>query len=271
MALGFTFLGLTLIGIVICIVCCIKKRDFPKNPVAFLSYQTLKIKEENDGDVNEMLDKCHELHSEDLVTTENEITLSSLQKCEDKENNDGNNSNFVNTDFAKEQSEAAENNTTSEADTSDNKNKEKDTNSDDKKVTSINSDSGTINAAKSMPESSDSINGVKIKEDDKLESSNDHGQNDTSSLSSESNTSEHSQNLNLEKGNDLDNQAVSPKDSCTVNKQENNENDQIAQVFKTGKDKDEEESSKERSEEKADLAVINDLNQTLAEENKPQD
>lgn len=266
MALGFTFLGLTLIGITICIVCCIKKQDFPKHPVAFLSYQTLKIKEENDVDVNEMLDKCHELHSEDLVTTENEITLSSLQKCENKENNDGNNSNYVNTDFTKEQSETAENKTP-EADTSDDKNKE---NTDDKKVTSINSDSGTINAAKAVPESSDSINGVKIKEDDKLESSNDHGQNDTSSLSSESNTSEHSQNLNLEKGNDLDNQAVSPKDSRTANKQENNENDQIAQVV-TGKDKEEEESSKERSEEKADLAVTNDLNQTLAEENKSQD
>lgn len=270
MALGFTFLGLTLIGITICIVCCIKKQDFPKHPVAFLSYQTLKIKEENDVDVNEMLDKCHELHSEDLVTTENEITLSSLQKCENKENNDGNNSNYVNTDFTKEQSETAENKTP-EADTSDDKNKEKDTDSDDKKVTSINSDSGTINAAKAVPESSDSINGVKIKEDDKLESSNDHGQNDTSSLSSESNTSEHSQNLNLEKGNDLDNQAVSPKDSRTANKQENNENDQIAQVVQTGKDKEEEESSKERSEEKADLAVTNDLNQTLAEENKSQD
>lgn len=270
MALGFTFLGLTLIGITICIVCGIKNRNFPKNPVAFLSYQTLKIKEENDVDVNEMLDKCHELHSEDLVTTENEITLSSLQKCENKENNDGNNSNYVNTDFTKEQSETAENKTP-EADTSDDKNKEKDTDSDDKKVTSINSDSGTINAAKAVPESSDSINGVKIKEDDKLESSNDHGQNDTSSLSSESNTSEHSQNLNLEKGNDLDNQAVSPKDSRTANKQENNENDQIAQVDQTGKDKEEEESSKERSEEKADLAVTNDLNQTLAEENKSQD
>lgn len=270
MALGFTFLGLTLIGITICIVCGIKNRNFPKNPVAFLSYQTLKIKEENDVDVNEMLDKCHELHSEDLVTTENEITLSSLQKCENKENNDGNNSNYVNTDFTKEQSEIAENKTP-EADTSDDKNKEKDTDSDDKKVTSINSDSGTINAAEAGTESSDSINGVKIKEDDKLESSNDHGQNDTSSLSSESNTSEHSQNLNLEKGNDLDNQAVSPKDSRTANKQENNENDQIAQVVQTGKDKEEEESSKERSEEKADLAVTNDLNQTLAEENKSQD
>lgn len=270
MALGFTFLGLTLIGISICIVCCIKKQDFPKHPVAFLSYQTLKIKEENDVDVNEMLDKCHELHSEDLVTTENEITLSSLQKCENKENNDGNNSNYVNTDFTKEQSETAENKTP-EADTSDDKNKEKDTDSDDKKVTSINSDSGTINAAEAGTESSDSINGVKIKEDDKLESSNDHGQNDTSSLSSESNTSEHSQNLNLEKGNDLDNQTVSPKDSRTANKQENNENDQIAQVVQTGKDKEEEESSKERSEEKADLAVTNDLNQTLAEENKSQD
>lgn len=258
MALGFTFLGLTLIVIIIYIVCGIKKRTFPKNPVAFLSYQTLKIKNENDPDVNEMLDKCHELHTADHVSTENEINPSSLQKCENKENNDGNNSNYVNTDFTKEQSETAENKTP-EADTLDNKNKEKDTNSDDKKVTSINSDSGTMNAPKAGPESSDSINGVKIKEDDKLESSSDHEQKDTSNLSSESNISEDSQILNLEKGNDLDSQAVSPKDSCPTNKQENNENDQTTQVVQTGKDKEgTDESSKESNEKKADLSITND-------------
>lgn len=140
-----------------------------------------------------MLDKCHELHTGDHVTTENEINSSSLQKCENKENNDGNNSSSVNdTDCIKEKPETSDNKT-SEAVTSDSKNKE---NTDDKKVTSINSDSGTINAAKAGPESSDtsSINGVKIKEDDKLKSSSDHEQKDTSNLSSESNISEDSTN-----------------------------------------------------------------------------
>lgn len=215
-----------------------------------------------------MLDKCHELHTGDHVTTENEM------ECEDrenKENNDGNNINSVNsTECTKEQAETSENKTP-EADASDIKIKETDTKSDDKKLMSINSDSGTIKAAKAGTESSDSINGVKIKEGDKLESSSDHGQNDTSSLSSESNISEHSQNLNLEKGNDMDSQAVSPKDSCNANKQQNNEHDQTTQAVQTGKDKEEEESSKKRSEENADLAVTNDLNQTLTEESKSKD
>lgn len=231
----------------------------------------MQIKNENDHDVNEMLDKCHELHTGDHVTTENEINSPSLQKCENKENNDGNNSNYVNTDFTKEQSETAENKTP-EADTSDNKNKEKDTNSDDKKVTSINSDSGTMNAPKAGPESSDSINGVKIKEDDKRESSTDHGQKE--SLSTESNVSKDLQNPNLEKGNDLDSQTVSADNLCPANKLENNENGQTTQVVQTGKDKEgTEASSKERNEfeEKTDLVVTNDKDQNLTEGNKSQD
>lgn len=269
MALGFTFLGLTLIAIVIWIVCGIKKRTFTKSSVAFLSYQTLKFKNENDHDVNEMLDKCHELHTADDVTTENEINYSSLQKCENKENNDGNNSNYVNTDVTKEQSETTENKTP-EADTSGSINKEIDTSNDDKKVASINSDSGTINAAKSGQESSDSSNGDKIKEDNKRESASDQGQKE--SLSTESNVSKDSQNPNLEKRNDLDSQTLSPDKLCPAIKLENNENGQATQVVQTSKDKEGTEArSKERNEEKADLVDVNNEDRNLAEEIKSQD
>lgn len=269
MALGFTFLGLILIAIVIWIVCGIKKQTFPKNPVAFLSYQTLKIKNENDPDVNEMLDKCHELHTADHVTTENEINSSSLQKSENIENNGGNNSNYVNTDITKEQSETTENKTL-EADTLDIKNKEKDIDSADKKVTSVNTDYETINAAKAGSESSDSSNGDKVKEDNKRQSASDQGQKE--SLSTESNVSKDSQNPNLEKRNDLDSQTLSPDKLCPAIKLENNENGQATQVVQTGKDKEgTEASSKERNEEKADLIDVNNKDQNLAEESKSQD
>lgn len=270
MALGFTFLGLILIAIVIWIVCGIKKQTFPKNPVAFLSYQTLKIKNENDPDVNEMLDKCHELHTADHVTTEDEINSSSLQKSENIENNGGNNSSFVNdTDCTKEQSETSENKS-SEADTSGSINKEIDTNNGDKKVTSINSDSETINAAKAGPESSDSIDGDKIKEDNKQELSSNLGQKEC--LSTESNGLKDSQNPNLEKGNNLDSHKVSPDNLCPTNKLENNENGQATEIVQTGKDKEgTEASSKERNEEKADLVDVKNKDQNLAEEIKSQD
>lgn len=269
MALGFTFLGLTLIAIIIWIICRIKKETFPKYPVAFLSYQTLKIKNENDPDVNEMLDKCHELHTADHVTTENEINSSSLQKSENIENNDGNNSNYVNTDFTKEQSETSENKSP-EAETSGTINKEIDTNKDDKKVTSINSESETINAATAGPESSDSIDGDKIKEDNKRESSSNLGQKEC--LSTESNGLKDSQNPNLEKGNNLDSQKVSQDNSCPTNKLENNENSRATEVVQTGKDKGgTDASSKERNEEKVDLVDVNNKDQNLAEEIKSQD
>lgn len=86
MALGFTFLGLTLIAIIIWIVCCIKKETFPKNPVAFLSYQTLKIKNENDPDVNEMLDKCHELHTADRSKFLSKLEKISAQNIQNFQN-----------------------------------------------------------------------------------------------------------------------------------------------------------------------------------------
>lgn len=270
MALGFTFLGLTLIAIIIWIICGIKKRPFTKNPVAFLSYQTLKIKDENDQDVNEMLDKCHELHTADHVTTENEINSSSLQKSENIENNDGNNSSPVNiTDFTKEQSETSENKSP-EAETSGTINKEIDTNKGDKKVTSINSDSETINAATAGPVSSDSIDGDKIKEDNKRELSSNLGQKEC--LSTESNGLKDSQNPNLEKGNNLDSQKVSPDNLCPTNKLENNENSRATEVVQTGKDKGgTDASSKERNEEKVDLVDVNNKDQNLAEEIKSQD
>lgn len=269
MALGFTFLGLILIAIVIWIVCGIKKQSFPKNPVAFLSYQTLKIKNENDPDVNEMLDKCHELHTADHVTTEDEINSSSLQKSENIENNDGNNSNYVNTDFTKEQSETSENKSP-EAETSGTINKEIDTNKDDKKVTSINSDSETINAATAGPVSSDSIDGDKIKEDNKRESSSNLGQKEC--LSTESNGLKDSQNPNLEKGNNMDSQKVSPDNLCPTNKLENNENSRATEVVQTGKDKGGTDArSKERNEEKVDLVDVNNKDQNLAEEIKSKD
>lgn len=269
MALGFTFLGLTLIAIIVLIVCGIKKRTLTKSSVAFLSYQTLKFKNENDHDVNEMLDKCHELHTADDVTTENEINYSSLQKCENKENNDGNNSNYVNTDVTKEQSETTENKTP-EADTLDIKNKEKVTNSTDKKATSINTDYETINAAKAGSESSDSSNGDKVKEDNKQESASDQGQKE--SLSTESNVSKDSQNPNLEKGNDLDSQTLSTDKLCPAIKLENNENGQATQVVQTSTDKEGTEArSKERNEEKGDLVDVNNEDRNLAEEIKSQD
>lgn len=148
MSVGFSFLGLTLVAIIIFAVYAMKSRSNNSIPVVLSNYRTLKKEDDINMGVNEILSQYHELHNGDHVTQELKVISADCQGSETKEKIDVDKT--ITTDCTKEESKSNENQTS--VDSSDNK-EEMDTSRDDEKLTSNKSHDETINEAKAVSES----------------------------------------------------------------------------------------------------------------------
>lgn len=149
MAVGFSFLGLTLVAIIMFAVYAMKSRSNNSVPVVLSNYRTLKREDDKNMGVNEILSQYHELHNEDHVTQELNVISADCQGSETKAKIDVDNT--ITTDCTKKESKTNENQTRL-ADSSDHNKEEKDTSrDDDEKLTTDKSHYKTINEADKSP------------------------------------------------------------------------------------------------------------------------
>lgn len=148
MSVGFSFLGLTLVAIIIFAVYAMKSRSNNSIPVVLSNYRTLKREDDENMGVNEILSKYHEMNNAEHVTQELEV--ANCQGSETKEKIDVDNT--IATDCTKEESKTNENQTRV-SDLSDDSKEQVDTSRDDEKLTPNKSHNETINETKAVSES----------------------------------------------------------------------------------------------------------------------
>lgn len=162
MSVGFSFLGLTIVAIIIFAAYTMKSRFNNSSPVVLSNYRTLKREDDKNMDVNEILSQYHVLHNGEHVTQELEVNSADYQGDERKEKIDMNYS--ITTDCTKVETKINENQTRV-ADSSGHNKEEKDANRNDKKLTSNESHYETINEAGVVSESLNRAHASIFKED----------------------------------------------------------------------------------------------------------
>lgn len=150
MSVGFSFLGLTIVAIIIFAAYTMKSRFNNISPVVLSNYRTLKREDDKNMDVNEILSQYHVLHNGEHVTQELEVNSADYQGGERKEKIDMNNS--ITTDCTKVEKVG-------------HTKEEKDANRNDKKLTSNESHYETINEAGVVSESLNRAHASIFKED----------------------------------------------------------------------------------------------------------